>query len=177
MIFSAHMTSRLFLCLVVSVCIHALAFMQPWSLMVARNAEEHKAESVPVRLVDDKQLLQELIPQNGEESEENEEGISFEAEGKVSADYMALLKARIFEAWIYPEEAIMNDQDGVVKISFTLDRSGQVIDMGIDRSSGSPSLDTAAVYAIKKAGPFGPFTDEVSDETLKITGSFCYVLD
>lgn len=130
-----------------------------------------------MRLVDDKQLLQELIPQDEEEPEEDSEGISFEADGKVSADYMALLKAKIFKIWIYPEEAIKNLQDGVVKISFTLDRSGQVVGTDIERSSGSTSLDTAALYAIRKAGPFGPFTNEISEETLKITGSFCYVLE
>jgi len=177
MICFMHMTSRLFLCLVVSVCIHALALVQPWALMVAENKAEPKNQSIPVKLVDDKELLQEIVPQEEEESEEAPEGLSFETEGKVSADYMALLKARIFEAWIYPDEAIRDGQDGTVKISFVLDRLGQVVEIGIDLSSGSPSLDTAAAAAIKKAGPYGPFTNEIPDTTLKITGSFCYVLD
>jgi TonB family protein len=171
------MTTRLFYCLVVSASIHALVLVQPWTLMATSNTMEQKPRSIPIKLVDQEQLKQLLAPQEDDESAESREGISFEAEGDVSTNYLNLLKLKIFHTWIYPEDAIRNDQEGIVKIRFTLDSTGRVIDIGILQSSGYPGLDAAALYAIKKAGPFGPFTNDMTSGELKITGSFCYVLD
>ena len=171
------MTTRLFLCLAVSASIHALVLVQPWTLMATSKVTEQKPKSVPIKLVDQEQLKQLIAPQEDEASGEIKEGISFETEGDISTDYLDLLKLKIFDAWVYPEDSIRNEQEGIVKISFTLDGAGRVIDIGILQSSGYPGLDAAAVYAIKKAGPFGPCTEDMTAGELKITGNFCYVLD
>lgn len=165
------------MCLAVSASIHALVLVQPWTLMATSKITEQKTASIPIKLVDQEQLKHLLAPQEEDAPGEMEEGISFETEGDVSADYLDLLKIKIFSAWIYPEDSIRNEQEGIVKISFTLDGTGRVIDIGILQSSGYPGLDAAALYAIKKASPFGPLTDETASGELKITGSFCYVLD
>jgi TonB family protein len=171
------MTTRLFLCLAVSASIHALVLVQPWTLMATSKTAEQKAPSIPIKLVDQEQLKQLLVPQEEDAAGESREGISFETEGDVSTDYLDLLKVKIFDAWVYPEDAVRNDQEGIVKIIFTLDGTGRVVDIGILQSSGYPGLDAAALYAIKKASPFGPFTNDIAAGELKITGSFCYVLD
>lgn len=171
------MTTRLFLCLAVSASVHALVLIQPWTLMATSETAEQKTSSIPIKLVDQEQLKQLLAPQEEDATGEAKEGISFETEGDVSADYLDLLKVKIFDAWVYPEDSIRNEQEGIVKISFSLDGTGRVIDIGILQSSGYPGLDAAALYAIKKASPFGTFTDDITDGELKITGSFCYVLD
>jgi protein TonB len=107
----------------------------------------------------------------------SEEAVSFEADGKVSANYLDLLKARIFFVWKYPDEAIQKGQQGKVSISFMLDSKGELVDIGILKSSGSYSLDSAAMAAIEQASPFGPLPRDISGKPLKITGHFCYVLD
>lgn len=173
------MTTRLFVCLVVSLIIHAVALVQPWSLVVVAGAVRQPSLSIPVRLVDEvgpEDLLRDVekVP---DEIEEVSEGISFETEGEVSADYLELLKAKIFEAWEYPEDAIAGGADGTVRIRFVLDALGSVTEIGVLSGSGHVSLDSAALAAVRKAGPFGPFTEDLAGDTLKITGSFCYVLD
>ncbi len=173
------MTTRLFVCLVASFIIHALALVQPWNLVVVAGAARQPSVAVPVRLVDEvwpEDLLREVeeIP---DEIEEINEGISFEAEGEVSADYLDLLKAKIFKAWEYPEDAVADGVDGTVRIRFVLDALGSVTDIGVLSGSGHASLDSAALDAVREAGPFGPFTEDLTGETLKITGSFCYVLE
>ena len=173
------MTTRLFVCLVVSLIIHALALVQPWNLVVIAGAARQPSMSIPVRLVDEvrpEDLLREVekVP---DEIEEVDEGLSFETEGEVSADYLDLLKAKIFEAWEYPEDAIAGGVDGTVRIRFVLDALGSVTEVGVMSGSGYTSLDSAALDAVRKAGPFGPFTEDLTGETLKITGSFCYVLE
>ena len=171
------MTTRLFLCLAVSASIHALVLVQPWTLMATSKATEQKPKSIPIKLVDQEQLKQLLAPQEEDAAGVIKEGISFETEGDVSTAYLDLLKIKIFDAWVYPEDSIENEQEGIVKISFTLDGAGRVVDLGILQSSGYPGLDAAALYAIKKASPFGPFTEDIASGELKVTGNFCYVLD
>ena len=95
----------------------------------------------------------------------------------MGTSYLDLLKARIFLVWKYPDEAIQKGQEGKVSISFELNSNGELVDIGILKSSGSSSLDTASTAAVKQASPFGPLPKDISDKPLKITGQFCYVLD
>ncbi|HWR67676.1 MAG TPA: TonB family protein, partial [Desulfomonilia bacterium] len=62
-------------------------------------------------------------------------------------------------------------------ITFVLNERGEVADIGVLKSSGSYSLDSAAMAAIEDAAPFGPLTDNNGEKTLKVTGHFAYVLD
>jgi TonB family protein len=105
------------------------------------------------------------------------ESVSFETDGKISVSYLDLLKARIFFAWKYPDDAIQKGLQGKVSVSFVLNGNGELVDMGVLKSSGSYSLDSAAMAAIEKASPFGPLPSEVRSKPLKVTGHFCYVLD
>jgi protein TonB len=103
--------------------------------------------------------------------------VSFNTEGAVKAGYMDMLKIRIFKAWQYPADAINKGLQGNVDISFVLNDKGEVMDIGVVKTSGSPSLDSAAIAAVKQAAPFGPFTGDANQKTLKVTGHLCYVLD
>jgi periplasmic protein TonB len=171
------MTLRLFICLAVSVFIHALILIQPWNLLLASKPEDTHASNVAVRLVDERDLPKELFSEDEMDSEDQEEGVTFEAEGEVGPDFMDSLKLKIFRSWQYPADAVNEGLEGVVKVAFTLDRAGAVVGMEIIRSSGSRSLDEAAMDAVRRASPFGRFYVEGGESTLKITGNFCYVLD
>lgn len=172
------MTTRLLVFLLVSACIHVLVLAQPWTLMVVSENESRKPPILPVNLVEDGREAHESAAEEEEGREEEQDGgITFEVEGEVSADYMDLLKARIFEAWEYPDDAVRNGAEGIVRVAFILNASGRPAEIGVVRSSGNTSLDEAAVNAIRKAAPFGPFTEDISTKTLKITGNFCYILD
>lgn len=47
----------------------------------------------------------------------------------------------------YPREALMNEEEGTVRIRVLVDGSGKVIDSKVKKSSGSKSLDKAAIKA------------------------------
>ena len=132
--------------------------------------------TVPVQLVE-KTEVEALLEEAEQEQETVDEGVTFEVEGEVSADYLDLLKIKIFNAWEYPEDAVEKGYDGIVRIAFVLDGSGNLTEIGILSSSGHYSLDAAAMGAIEQASPYGPFTEDVATRTLKITGNFRYVLD
>jgi TonB family protein len=174
------MWMRLIVCLSASMLLHLFFFSQSLTIMAPpRNFLYHP---VAVDLVEGMQqggALQEIAnpAQAQVVKTDTEEGMSFDTEGTVSSGYMDILKARIFKVWQYPEDAINKGQEGKVTISFVLNGKGEVVDIGILKTSGSYSLDSAAMAAVEQAAPFGSFGGDVKNETLKVTGHFCYVLD
>jgi TonB family protein len=168
------MTARLFVCVAISTCLHALVIIQPWNIVAKSGNADILPVTVPVQLVEETEAF---LKEAQEEQEIPDEGVSFEVEGEVSADYLDLLKMKIFTAWEYPEDAIEKGHDGIVRITFVLGGAGDLTEIGVLTSSGHYSLDAAAMGAIERASPFGPFTEDVTGRTLKITGNFRYVLD
>ncbi|HET6377304.1 MAG TPA: TonB family protein [Methylocella sp.] len=53
-----------------------------------------------------------------------------------------------------------------VSVSFTLDRSGRVVDFHVKRSSGHPAIDEAALSMMKRANPVPAPPPAVADEGL-----------
>jgi protein TonB len=65
--------------------------------------------------------------------------------------------------WILPPEARSNFQPGRFTAVMTLGRHGQIALIAVEESSGSPSLDYAAMEAIRGAAPFEPFPPELAE--------------
>lgn len=182
------MTWRAVVCFAVSALMHILFLILPLAILALPTHRLPHENVVTVKLVGSASQnkgsteMQESVNQPSaqqarQQEAGSEEAVSFEADGKVSANYLDLLKARIFFVWKYPDEAIQKGQQGKVSISFMLDSKGELVDIGILKSSGSYSLDSAAMAAIEQASPFGPLPRDISGKPLKITGYFCYVLD
>lgn len=178
------MILRLLVCLAISILLHILLVIQPFHVLTKQaNPLSHMA-TIPVGLVDIPQQLAKadntktpaVIPIPSRVKNDGE-GVSFEAEGGVGKVYLDKLKVKIFNIWQYPEEAIRKSEQGKVTISFVLNDKGELVDMGVLVSSGFLSLDSAAMAAVEKASPFGSFTGDIKEKTLKVTGNFGYVLD
>jgi protein TonB len=69
----------------------------------------------------------------------------------------------------YPHEARKNGEEGVVAVSFKLDRSGKVIDTHLDKSSGSALLDKEAIEVLARASPFPQPPADVADVTISLS--------
>jgi protein TonB len=188
------MMHRSFLWTAISAILHFLILILPFALVALPIYSHTYQEEIPVKIVGalsshagapvQGQVEQQKVRprQNNAEktdpvSSNSDDGVNFKAEGKVSADYMTLLKARIYYVWKYPENAVLKGEQGKVGISFILNEKGELVDIKIIESSGSQSLDSAAMDAVKQASPFGSLSLENNDNSLKITGHFCYVLD
>jgi len=158
---------RLSVCFIISIALHIVILGLPWQVMARPSVHNIQEKTVPVRLV------AQAIKDKAHEAP----GISFDVEGHVSADYIEQLKARIFNAWQYPEVAIVKGWDGKVLISFAIDSRGRLLSLDIMAGSGHDLLDDAALVAIKRASPFGAFTEDLATDTIKIRAGFLYVLD
>ena len=179
------MIMRLLICFVVSILVHLLIIIQPFHFITKPAEGLSHTSAVPVSLVDIPQQLEGLrgvkitpdIPDSSSMNKKDVEGVSFVAEGGVGTAYLSKLKVKIFRFWEYPQAAIQKGEQGDVSVAFVLNDKGEVVDMGVLSSSGSYRLDSAAMAAIKQAGPFGALTKDIKDKNLKITGHFRYVLD
>jgi protein TonB len=151
--------------------------------LVAATVQDKDSTQVqrPAEIFSGKEVNQEAGRQTIDEVKKQdaqaEEAMSFVTDRKVAASYLARLKTKIFLVWKYPEEAIQIGQQGDVSISFVLNRKGELMDIEVLKGSGSRSLDKASITAIRQANPFGPLPEDISNEPLKITGHFRYVLD
>ncbi|MCW3477690.1 energy transducer TonB, partial [Limobrevibacterium gyesilva] len=63
---------------------------------------------------------------------------------------------RVIAAWlrihqVYPRDARLRGDEGVVIVRFTLDRDGHILDATIQRSSGHESLDAATLAMLRGA--------------------------
>ncbi|MGA9006642.1 MAG: energy transducer TonB, partial [Xanthobacteraceae bacterium] len=69
----------------------------------------------------------------------------------------------------YPARSRDRNEEGVVLLSFVIDRSGHVLSHQIVQGSGHPDLDAEASAMIERAQPLPPFPDSMSQDQLDLT--------
>jgi protein TonB len=68
----------------------------------------------------------------------------------------------------YPQEAMIKNIDGRLRLSVRINAAGEILDVKITRSSGSTVLDEAAKRILQLAEPFAPFSDELKQRADQI---------
>jgi TonB family protein len=76
--------------------------------------------------------------------------------------YDAAIRGRVAMHWILPPEARANFQPGRFTASMTLAPDGSILVIMVEESSGSTTLDHAAMEALKAAAPFEPFPEAMA---------------
>jgi len=69
----------------------------------------------------------------------------------------------------YPAEAQSRGEEGVVLLSFSVDRNGHVLSRQVVRSSGYPELDAEVMTMIQRAEPLPPFPASMPQPKLELT--------
>jgi periplasmic protein TonB len=69
----------------------------------------------------------------------------------------------------YPASAHAHKEEGVVVLSFSLDRAGHVLAHSIARSSGYPDLDAEVMAMIERAQPLPPFPASMTQDRIDLT--------
>lgn len=155
----------------ISILLHVMVLSMPWNVLGSPSSIKTSEQLIPVGLVE-RHWIKGMA-----RAGKTTEGISFDVKGRLSADYIEQMKARIFNAWVYPKKAIDKGYYGVSLISFNLDGMGNVLGLRVVRSSGHTILDRAAMDAVMAAAPFGPRTEDTGPGRLMIKASFRYVLE
>ena len=86
--------------------------------------------------------------------------ISAGAAASAMAAYSQRVRAHLMRFHQYPSSG--NGQRGIARLSFTLNRNGQVQSSRIGGSSGVPAFDSLALALVRQAAPFPAFPPEIT---------------
>jgi protein TonB len=84
-------------------------------------------------------------------------------------EYLTRIHAQMERYKVYPRAARARGVEGLVQLTFIIDRGGHVVSHHIVRGSGYEVLDTAVDEMIKRATPFPPFPAGMQGEELEIS--------
>gem|GEM_PF-445178 len=113
---------------------------------------------------------------SGDTGELAKQTLALDSRDPVYLPYLARLKRRIQNEWVYPEEAWSRGVSGELLLVFTLNRNGSLTNVRLVHSSGFPILDQEALRAVKQAAPYDPFPPQMGEEPWNISASFHYYL-
>lgn len=82
----------------------------------------------------------------------------------VAATWQAMVMAHLEKYRRYPAAARARGQQGVVQVTFRMNRQGRVLSARISRTSGSAMLDRAAIDNVKRAQPLPAIPDDMPGE-------------
>jgi protein TonB len=88
---------------------------------------------------------------------------------QVSASWETTLVKHLQQFKRYPSDAQSRGEEGVVMLSFSVDRTGHVLAHRIVRSSGHPDLDAEVMSMIERAQPLPAFPSTMTDAKLDLT--------
>jgi periplasmic protein TonB len=88
---------------------------------------------------------------------------------RVESSWQTALVRHLQQYKRYPSEAQSRGDEGVVQLSFTVDRTGHVLNREIVRSSGHRELDNEVMSMIERAQPLPPFPATMPQAKLELT--------
>ena len=93
-----------------------------------------------------------------------------------AADVAPVLDSKSCDSPKYPKAALMNEEQGTVELSFLIPPDGHVADSKVEKSSGSKTLDKAAMTAFSQC-KFKPGTKDGKPDSLWAKVEFAWKLD
>ena len=99
---------------------------------------------------------------------ENEDSYLISKEGEEKNPYFDKIIFLVNKSKRYPRIAKINKESGIVKVSFTIEKDGRIVDVKVDCPCSYPLLNDAAVRAITEIGQFDPIPQSFNKEKIKV---------
>lgn len=109
--------------------------------------------------------------QNADSAQAASEGLSAEQLEEIS-DWQKSIVIRIAKAKTYPQSARKDGIEGEVRVAFEIDRYGRVLTREIEKSSGYPALDEAALKVLDEIGKMPTPPNHLEGETFAMVIPF-----
>lgn len=93
-----------------------------------------------------------------------------------AADVAPVMDSKSCESPKYPKAALMNEETGTVTMGFLIATDGKVVESKVEKSSGSKSLDKAAISALSLC-KFKPGTKDGKPDQLWAKVDFVWKLE
>jgi protein TonB len=119
------------------------------------SPSENEREEVKSETKSSAAYVQAAIKSTGRSDQEKSGG----AKGSVR-NYINQMNRWLAQHQRYPLDAKKEKQEGTVRVAFTIDRKGNVLRRSIERSSGYPLLDDAALKVLDDASPLPEVPDD-----------------
>ncbi|MFZ6720107.1 energy transducer TonB [Undibacterium sp. Ji49W] len=94
----------------------------------------------------------------------------------LAAETSPVMDSKSCEPPKYPKAALMNEETGTVTMGFLISTDGKVVESKVDKSSGSKSLDKAALGALSQC-KFKPGTKDGKPDQLWAKVDFVWKLE
>ncbi len=82
--------------------------------------------------------------------------------------YFSVIRNRIMQEWIIPENLIENIYDLKAIVNFTIYADGHISDVYLEESSGNKTFDESAIRAVKQAAPFPPLPPSLGKKSIEL---------
>jgi TonB family protein len=109
-------------------------------------------------------------------SEDSQDTISLDTKDERYVLYAGVIKQRLMQQWVYPDEAKLSLIEGQVLVYFSLQKNGTMTQINIESSSGHDILDKEVIRAVKASSPFPSFPASIKVSRLNIRAKFDYRL-
>lgn len=83
---------------------------------------------------------------------------------QVADSYRRMISALLAKQRHFPEAALLRRRQGDGAVRFHIDRTGRLLDVAVDTTTGQADLDRAAVAMVRRAAPFPAVPVELPDE-------------
>ncbi|GAF82039.1 unnamed protein product, partial [marine sediment metagenome] len=80
--------------------------------------------------------------------------------------YRSALQELLSAASRYPRASLLREEQGVVTVEWSINRSGRLLSVFVVISSDFRRLDAAAIEIVREAAPFPPFPESVQAQTI-----------
>jgi protein TonB len=100
-------------------------------------------------------------------------GLYFDPQGADFTLWVNTFKNEVYRNWIIPQAAQFGSSRGHVDFQFTVERNGSISALQMLKSSGTPSLDRAAQFALTSS-TFLPLPDDYGPPRVTMQVTFFY---
>jgi protein TonB len=97
---------------------------------------------------------------------------ALKAQANPPPEYVKAIYEKVAQATVYPKMAKLHGQQGKVGCIVNIGPNGDLIDQSVEISSGTASLDAAAIDAIKRSAPYQAPPGGGKGATLHLTLNF-----
>ncbi|MDY6820557.1 MAG: TonB family protein [Deferribacterota bacterium] len=138
-----------------------------------KNKLANKEEDLLSKILNPKDVINKIAEEEQNSQKEGEDSVNIQAMKFKYYSYFYKFSRLLHQVWEYPRQSILNGEEGVVRIKFSILDNGKITNIRVIQSSGYPDLDQAAVRALKTMKGI-PLPDSYNLNILHVDGHFAY---
>jgi len=138
----------------------------------SRSRDINEKERIK-RILNPVDVINELAINDKISAEKGEDSVNIQSMKFKYASYFYKFKRLLYQVWRYPHICIVNEEEGISRVKFSILKDGEITNIRLVQSSGYPDLDNAAVDALETMRGI-PLPKSYKLNILHVDGYFAY---